>query len=199
MTYFDFPKVCALCLFAHACHILMWTLWLVIPAKVVYAGPYAKKIALAMLAPLCAAALFVGINHTLKKSAVEGLKIGDALPAFSVQTVTGRTISSADTSVNVFNFIATDCPYCLEQQEKLKEFLPSLSQKIRFVNVTPIIPGNLNAYAPNIEWVADPDQKLLELFRVAGYPTLFVAKEGKIIQVVLGVPDHLKAHLSIIF
>src|SRR5579859_5515245 len=26
MTYFDFPKVCALCLFAHACHILMWIL-----------------------------------------------------------------------------------------------------------------------------------------------------------------------------
>lgn len=201
MIYLDFPKICALCLTAHGCHILMWTIWAACPAKDVERGPYGKKISLLMLAPLSAAALFIGVNHLVMKPERDVLQIGESLPSFSTQTISGRAISNADSkSVKiVLNFISPDCPYCQEQQEKLKELLPALDTSSRFVNVTPKIPDNLSEYPPNIEWVEDPDEKLLELFHVSGYPTLFVGKDGKIIQVVLGVPDHLKAHLSIIF
>ena len=47
--------------------------------------------------------------------------------------------------------------------------------------------------APASEWVEDRDGKLRALFQVSGYPTLFVlGSEGKILQVILGVPEHSK-------
>jgi hypothetical protein len=50
--------------------------------------------------------------------------------------------------------------------------------------------------APAADWVEDKDGALRELFKVFGYPTMFViGKDGKISQVIPGVPDQLKASL----
>jgi hypothetical protein len=66
----------------------------------------------------------------------------------------------------------------------------------RVVNVSPALAPELIQRSPDTEWVEDKENKLRGLFRVAGTPTLFVVgTDGKIAQIIAGVPDHLETKL----
>ena len=66
----------------------------------------------------------------------------------------------------------------------------------RFVNISPSLPRDLVQRSPATEWVEDKGERLRTLFAVSGYPTLIVVgNDGRIAQVISGVPEQLEAAL----
>jgi thiol-disulfide isomerase/thioredoxin len=133
--------------------------------------------------------------------AAAGLAPSDSAPSFNIKTIgSDSTISNTDVAQTVglvINFISSDCPYCKEQLPVLEAVATELaSSSYRFVNVSPTVSSELIQHSSMIEWVEDKEGYLRELFKVTGFPTLFViGTEGKILQVIYGVPDQLKHQL----
>jgi thiol-disulfide isomerase/thioredoxin len=188
LTYINLPYWCGICLFVHACHIAIWTIWAAVP--------------------ICAVAFFSCLNltfmaygfkakHNLSASA---LNPGDPLPAFTAQTSSGRIFANTDAAQSagiVINFISPSCLYSQEQLPVLNDVAAQLSSgSYRFINVSSQLSNELVNHFSSTEWVEDKEGKLRELFKVYGYPTLFVVgKDGKIARVIPGAPEKLKAHL----
>jgi thiol-disulfide isomerase/thioredoxin len=205
LTYVDFPQWCGLCLTCHICHILMWTIWLVVPPLEAKPTLLKERIYLLLLAPISVVALFTSLNLTLmtyrpKTHSNLGFQPGDLVPAFTAWTVTGHSITNAEflsVSRTILNFVSIDCPYCKEQLQLLNTIILELdSQAYRFINITPMLPSNLTQYSSRMEWIEDKPEALLNLFQVSGYPTLFVVgTDGKIVQIIPGVPMQLKREM----
>src|SRR5579883_451984 len=64
MTYAALPNVCIPCLFAHICHIAIWTIWASIPAEASVAHNVKERVFLAIFAPFSIVALFSCLNLT---------------------------------------------------------------------------------------------------------------------------------------
>lgn len=209
LTYINLPVWCGICLFVHACHIAIWTIWAAVPA--VAATPSStlrERLCLTLFAPICAVAFFSCLNltfmaygfkakHNLSASA---LNPGDPLPAFTAQTSSGRIFANTDAAQSagiVINFISPSCLYSQEQLPVLNDVAAQLSTgSYRFINVSSQLSNELVNHFSSTEWVEDKEGKLRELFKVYGYPTLFVVgKDGKIARVIPGAPEKLKAHL----
>ncbi len=204
LIYIDFPEWCVLCIACHVCHILNWTIWLIAPP--LKSSPprtsLKERLYLMLLAPISIVALFSGLNLTFmayrfKAPSHLALQLGDPLPPFTAQTMTGRSITHADFSSAsgiIINFVSIDCPHCKEQLQVLEAIILQLdSQSYRFINISPTLPSDVMEYSSSMEWVEDREGALLELFRVAGYPTMFiVGTNGKIVQIIPGVPAQLK-------
>ena len=210
LTYLSLPVWCPACLIAHACHILIWTIWNLTPSAATEsrASAFPERLCLTLFAPISVVALFSGLNLTfmaygfkLNHSALaSGLQPGDAVPAFTAQTTAGHSltnINSADTAGTVINFVSPGCPYCEQQLPVLNAVASQLAGgSCRFINVSPALPPDLLQRAPATEWVEDKEGKLRELFHVSGYPTLFVVgADGKITQVIPGVTATLRTDL----
>src|SRR5262249_15593715 len=88
-----------------------------------------------------------------------------------------------------------DCPYCKEQLEILETIVPEIQgHACRLINITPVLPAELIGYSPCIEWVEDKAGDLRNLFKVSGYPTLFVlGDDSKIVQIIPGVHEDFKS------
>ena len=128
------------------------------------------------------------------------LQVGDTVPNFLIHDQDNQSYTQADlaTSQATFiNFISPNCPYCKEQLPILDAVATVLHNKnYRFVYVTPSLTHDLVKLSPKNEWYEDKEGKMRDLFKVSGYPTLFVVEnDGKIRKVIAGLPQDLKSDL----
>ena len=193
LTYMNLPAWCSQCLISHFCNILIWSLWAIsTPEKSRNPFHFGERLYLVLLAPVAVVALFSCLNLTFMayghKEHQLALEVGDEIPAF---------FKKDDEKGMVINFIAPNCPYCQEQMPILKTVAKEVAT-YRFITVSAgkLIP-ELISDSSFIEWIEDKEGKWKTLFKVSGYPTMYVVgSDGKITQVILGVPDHFKAILT---
>lgn len=195
LTWVDFPSWCGLCLVGHACNILIWTIWLTAPseAEAWNASPMTERLCLTLFAPVSMVALFACLNLTFMiynlknnhNTPPTSLKPGDTSPAFAAKGT-------------IINFVIPDCPYCKQQLPILNSLAAELSgRSYRFITISPELTAELSQEALAIEWLEDKDGKLRELFKVSGFPILFVVgNDGKIAEIIPGAPAQLKSLLS---
>ena len=208
LTYVKFPEWCLFCLACHACHMLIWTIWMIVPGtKELSDSIFREKMCLIIFSPFSVIALFACLNLTFMAYSVQvsskplaGLAPGDSIPDFQMETLTGRFIGKTDgaqTENMIINFVSPDCQYCKEQLPIINAVAAEFaSGPYRFINVSPSLPNELVQHYPATEWVEDKEIKLRQLFKVSGYPTMFVVgAEGKILQVIPGVPEQLETYL----
>ena len=70
-----------------------------------------------------------------------------------------------------------------------------MNDHFQLINVSTVIPSE-EPYSNTLEWAEDKEGKLRELFKVLGYPTMIVlGTDGKINEIIPGVPEKLKTHL----
>ncbi len=201
MTYLNLPVWCAACLVGHACNIFIWGIWFFVPSKEQAPQNLGARLCLMLFVPISIVALFSSLNLTFmaygskSKKMVAQMSTGDPIPLFTAQTVEGRAVSNTESGGMVLNFVAPDCPFCKEQLQVLDSVAKQSSY--RFVNISPALQPELIQNSPTTEWVEDKDQKLRKLFKIYGYPTLYVVgSDGKISRVIRGVPDGLKEGLQ---
>ena len=122
-----------------------------------------------------------------------------AYQAKANQAVTASTLQVGDVAPEAFgtqvvvNFVSPGCPYC-QQQLPIFDAVAAKegSNRYRFINVSPALVPDFIQLSPHSEWIADTQGKYREQFQVLGYPTSFViAQDGKITQIIPGVPDNL--------
>jgi peroxiredoxin len=210
LTYLKLPHWCIACLIGHLCNIVIWTIWLLVPLKENKSSPstFRERLCLTLFAPFSVVALFSCLNLTFMAygfktkthAMASSLQPGDALPAFTIQTTNGHSITNTVAAENIgtfINFVSPACPYCQEQLPIFNTVAKQMaSSSYRFINVSPTLSEELIQSSPGTEWVEDRGGQLHKLFKVAGYPTMFiVGKDGKIAQVIPGVPEKLKAYL----
>jgi len=205
LTYKNIPSWCLACLLGHACNILIWTIWAFVPQVKNKSSRFSlcKRLCIALFAPLFVIALFSFLPlffslKTEKSTLASQLKVGDRLPTFAAWTSDGRPIhTDFSNSFMIINFISPNCPYCKEQLPILNEAVKQLAKSsYRLINITTHLSSELVQYSPDAEWIEDKDDKLNKLFKISGYPTMFVSgTDGKIIMVIAGVPEQLKNDL----
>lgn len=193
MTYQLWPSVCPLCLFTHACHIAIWSIWASVPAIIEQSRNIRLQLCLTVFAPIAVVALFSSLNLTfmaygfLAKSQVfaSGLRPGDAAPAF---------FEPDKKNLLLINFVSPNCPYCEKQLTVLQSLSPI--KEARIINISPKLTPDLIQRLPTAEWLEDTADKMRELFQVYGYPTLFIVGiDGKIAKIIPGAPNMLKENL----
>lgn len=210
LTYIHLPSWCVLCLIGHACNILIWVIWMRVPA-VKNSQPTSirkERLCLILFIPFTVVALFSCLNLTFMAYGFKAhrnilgtsLRLGDKVPHFSARTMHGRPITSMEASQAggiIINFVSPDCPHCKEQLQVLNTVVDQLAgNSYRFINVSSALPPELLHYSPSAEWVEDKEGSLRKLFKVSGYPTLFmVGANGKVAQVIPGVPEQLEVNI----
>lgn len=208
LTYIEFPHLCLICLICHTCNILIWAVWIFVPAnKEIQVPLFREKLYLLLFTPVATIALFSCLNLTImaygfnlnRAIGASSLKIGDSIPAFTAKTNSGLTIVNTKkepVKEIVINFVAPDCPFCKEQLAILREISDEAQKSYRFINISPVLPQELTQLVPEAEWVEDNEGTLRNLFKVSGYPTIFIAgSDGKFSMVLPGVPEKLRALL----
>jgi peroxiredoxin len=204
LTYLHFPQWCALCLIAHACNILIWTIWMIDPApkNVQRGSPLRERLCLVLFAPISVIALFGALDLTFMAYGFKishsmpmmGVQKGETVPVFSAQTSKGRSISNtniAQTKGVVLSFVLPGCPHCKHQLPIVNAVAVEMKgSPYRFINISPTLQTGEIQLAPDEEWVEDKDGKLGDLFKISGYPTMFIIKpDGKIAEVIPGAPE----------
>ena len=126
---------------------------------------------------------------------------GKPTPTFAIKTFDGKSVSNADLAANagtVLNIVAPNCGYCKRQIPEVEKMRTEYEKKgIRFVNIastmgkSPYTPDRVKAVmktlGSNIELAQDPSNAIKGLFKVSGFPTLFVVgRDGKIRHVDVG-------------
>ena len=142
--------------------------------------------------------------------------LGKPTPTFAIKTFDGKSVSNADLAAHtgtVLNIVAPNCGYCKRQIPEVEKIRAEYEKKgIRFVNIastmgkTPYTPDRVKAVmktlGSNIELAQDPSNAIKGIFKVSGFPTLFVVgRDGKIRHVNVGFPrtgfsDKLKGQLD---
>jgi thiol-disulfide isomerase/thioredoxin len=208
LSIIDLPGWCAVCLIGHACNISIWAIWVIVPPlrSQPRTSTLKERLCLMLFAPISVVAMFSSLNLTFmayglkskRNVAISRLQPGDAVPGFSAQTVDGRLVTDdvSSTAGLIINFVSSGCPHCKEQLQVLNAVATELADSnIRFINISPMLsPGLIQGSV--MEWVEDREGDLGRLFQVTGYPTAFVVGEdGRITQIIPGVPDQLKGYL----
>lgn len=198
LTYLSYPNWCIACLVAHACHIAIWILWL-LAAQVRSEKPasrFRERLCILLFAPLAVIALFSSLNLTFmaygfkNKQAIASLQVGDKIPALPLDTSQAESV--------VINFFSPDCPYCKEQLPIINQ-MAAEHPETRFIYISPGLPPDQNKPTAPVDWIEDKDGSLHQYFKVSRYPTLFVVgKEGKIREVISGLPQNLRRDLLIV-
>jgi thiol-disulfide isomerase/thioredoxin len=194
LTYLKLPQWCFACLIAHACHIGMWTIWACFPFTEgrLQSHPL-ERLCLALALPVAIVALFSTLNLTRMAYhakandvvAATDLQIGDLAPPLG---------SDALKSGLIVNFVSPSCPYCEQQLRIIDKWATTIREAgYRFVNISATLPAELTNLAPSTEWHQDVEGSLRRVFKVHGYPTLFVIRpNGKIVDILPGVSERLK-------
>lgn len=212
LTYLHLPNWCIPCLIGHALHISTWIIWcLASSPKSPSMLPFFKeRIYFLLLTPMIVIALFACLNitfliyhfkdeHELSLNTI--YKSGDMAPSFNLKTLKGTFISHENltqTLGTVINFVTANCPYCNQQLPILNAVAKQLvSKSYNFINVSAQLTDDLTQKAAFTEWVEDKEGELHRLFEVKAYPTTFIiGNDGKIRQIILGVPENLEASLQ---
>lgn len=193
MTYITLPGVCVLCLVAHFCNIIIWSIWFIAAPSTSdeVAQTVQTRIYLAAIAPIAVVALFSCLNLTFmaygfklsQNPLVQNLQAGEAIPEIAVKHVGDKPV--------ILNFVSPNCPYCKEQIAVLVHVEKELAAKgVKFLNVSPTLTPELVSNAASAEWLEDPEGIYKSAFKVSGYPTLFVlGTDGRILQALPGVSE----------
>lgn len=211
LTFMDLPNWCVACIIGHLCNISIWMIWWLVPPSIdeQRSSPVRERLFLTLFAPIIVVALFSCLNLTFmiyhlksKQVLTTSLKSGSHVPSFTIEDHKKFFFTSADiaaTSGTLINFVSPHCPYCKEQLSILNEtFIQLANDSYRLINISPLLTPDLVEQALATEWFEDKEGKLRELFKVTGYPTLFlVGKDGKILQIISGVSNELKTSLLI--
>jgi len=136
--------------------------------------------------------------------------VGTPAPAFDIDTIDGKKLSSADLAnhpATVLNFVAPNCGFCKKQVPRLEEIRKSYEAKgVRFVNVTQTMRqkfsqeetvGIFKGTGSNLELAYDADNTVGTPFKATSFPTMVVVgKSGKIEAVNVGNIGDLETRLS---
>lgn len=187
LTYLTLPNLCPICLLCHACHIAIWILFLIFPS------PHSllpERLYLILLAPISIAALYASLNLTFmaynhKPRPSISLRPGDPAPALATHTPT------------LINFVSPTCPYSKEQLPLLNTLIAQTPNAYRLIHITPTLSPEFSQTSPNAEWIEDKDGQLRSLFKVAGYPTLFlIGSDDTIKEIIPGTSKELPERLA---
>jgi len=126
--------------------------------------------------------------------------VGKASPTFSLKTMQGKTVSSAEfgsRSATVLNFVAPNCGFCKRQIPQVETVRSAFEKKgVRFVNVSQTmkkaysnedVAKVMKSWGSHLELAPDAGNKVGQSFKATSYPTLvIVGKDGKIKHVTIG-------------
>ncbi len=123
--------------------------------------------------------------------------MGTDAPVFSLTTLDGKIVTRTDLteSIAVLDFFAPTCPHCKKQMPRVEALRRTYEERgVRFLFITETMGG---APVPSLELAAtlkqlgvaapaalDAGNTVGKLFRVSGYPTLFVISKGGRIEAV---------------
>lgn len=137
------------------------------------------------------------------------LMAGKGVPAFSLTTIDGKTVSEKDLSgqVTVLDFFAPNCGFCAKQLPRVEAMRPDYEAKgVKFLNVSMTMrtPFTREAITAKLEQLGIKGQSAIDennavgaKFSVASFPTLFVVgKSGKIEAVNVGNSPDLEGKLK---
>jgi thiol-disulfide isomerase/thioredoxin len=146
---------------------------------------------------LAAVAALVSCKNAVKDAdseyAVDMIKKGEAIPAFSLSDRSGAVRSEADFAGKyvVYDFWATWCPDCRADVPRMKELYAQYGDKVTFVGISfDTEPEKLDAYVEEngIGWlqlsdfVAKKESKVGDDFHVKWIPSMYlVDPDGKVV------------------
>ena len=138
--------------------------------------------------------LFILIVSLLTLSAcskAEGqLKVGDAAPDFTLETVTGEKIALSDVLKEkkvVLDFWASWCPPCVRAISELEEFYSENKDKVEIIGINikeskPKVASFIRKKGISYPVVLDSDGKVAGLYNVRSIPTIVaVDKTGEML------------------
>ncbi|MBQ6761235.1 MAG: TlpA family protein disulfide reductase [Bacteroidales bacterium] len=150
-----------------------------------------------ILLVLAAVAALVSCKNAVKDAdseyAVDMIKKGEAIPAFSLSDRSGAVRSEADFAGKyvVYDFWATWCPDCRADVPRMKELYAQYGDKVTFVGISfDTEPEKLDAYVEEngIGWlqlsdfVAKKESKVGDDFHVKWIPSMYlVDPDGKVV------------------
>lgn len=139
------------------------------------------------------------------------LLVGTQAPAFSVQTVAGKPLTSDDFSkhpATVLNFVAPNCGFCKRQMPNVEKVRAEYEAKgVRFVNVAEKMGAKeftteetvdvFKQAGSNLDLAKDEGNAIGQQFKAQSYPTMVVVgKDGKIEHVNIGAKPDLDTILK---
>ena len=166
-----------------------------------------KKILLLVAALAALVSCKNAVKDADSEYAVDMIKKGETLPAFSLEDRTGVVRTGADFAGKyvVYDFWATWCPDCRADLPAMKELFAKYGDKVTFVGVSfDTDPEKLDAYVAEngIEWVQLSDfvtkkeSKVADAFHVKWIPSMYlVGPDGKVMLGTVMV-DKLEAALE---
>ncbi len=200
LTYLHGANMCWACMAAHGCNILIWSIWSLTKRPVQEKeSSSGERLALLIFSPISTVAFFSCLNLTFmaygfnQPQGPEGgsLRSGEPIPVFSVKTSEGRPIERNEKLI--LDFVSPNCPY---SEEQLK-ILGQIPKSVRWVCVSPAITSQIVQNGQGAEWIEDKAYDLHKLFKVKGYPTLFVlGSDGRIDAVFTGLQNQFEKDLS---
>lgn len=179
LTYLRASNLCPHCLIAHACNIVIWTLWL-ITSNIKDPSTLKHRLSSSLLSICGAFALVTSLHFIFPSSLLKEKDIASIFPAQST------------TEIHIINFVSPDCAFCKEQLPALDNIALQLQDHpYHFINITDSNLSAMSSQAKHTEWIEDKDRKLHQLFHVTGYPTTFILKSnGEVIRVIRGSSKH---------
>lgn len=136
--------------------------------------------------------------------------VGQTAPAFALDTMEGKKISSdnfKDHPATVLNFVAPNCGFCKKQMPGVETVRAEYEAKgVRFVNVVQKmgkdftdaeITDVFKGAGSRLEMAKDADNKVGQQFKAQSYPTMIVVdRGGKITHVNIGAQQDLDKSLK---
>ena len=137
--------------------------------------------------------------------------VGQPAPAFSIDTLEGKKVSSDDFKnhpATVLNFVAPNCGFCKKQLPNVESIRAEYEAKgVRFVNIaqkmgakeftTEEIVDVFKGVGSRLELAKDSENKVGQMFKAVSFPTMVVVnKEGKIEHVNIGALQDLDKSLK---
>lgn len=175
LTYQSAPNWCLLCLIAHTCNLVIWTLWLIASNE---HSTFKKRLSLSLLSLSGVVTLLASLHLIIPFHKPKQIDLSKAL--------------------HVINFVSPDCVYCKDQLPVLDDLAVQFKDHpCRFINVTPSSIQDLSSRASHTEWIEDREGTLHERFHVTAYPTTIILEsDGTIVEVIQGVSNQLFEHLN---
>jgi len=136
--------------------------------------------------------------------------VGKAAPAFSLKTVDGKDIASADFAkhpATVLNFVAPNCGFCKKQVPNVEKIRAEYEAKgVRFVNVVQTmrkeytVEDTVDIFkkaGSNLELAKDDGNKVGQMYKATSFPTMVVVgKDGKVSSVNIGAKPNIETLLK---
>ena len=166
-----------------------------------------KKILLLVAALAALVSCKNAVKDADSEYAVDMIKKGETLPAFSLEDRTGVVRTEADYAGKyvVYDFWATWCPDCRADLPAMKELYAKYGDKVAFVGISfDTDPEKLDAYLAENEigwpqlsdFVTKKESKVADAFHVKWIPSMYlVGPDGKVMLGTVMV-DKLEAALK---